>query len=107
MPIPPYVGVTKKGSVVHVFVQPRAAKDELVGVHGHALKLKVKAPPEEGRANRAACELVAGLLGVASREVEVVSGAASRNKKLAVPLPPAEVVARIEPVLSSRGPRAR
>lgn len=67
-----------------MFVQPRAARDAIVGVHGEALKLKVSAPPLEGRANRAVERLLADRLGVAHGDVNVVSGDSSRSKRIEV-----------------------
>jgi uncharacterized protein (TIGR00251 family) len=78
------VSASRSGTIVAAFVQPRAARDAIVGVHGHALKLKVSAPPLEGRANRAAERLLADRLGVAPRDVNVVSGDSSRSKRIEV-----------------------
>ena len=69
---------------MRVFVQPKAAKTELVGIHGPALKLKVRAAPERGRANDAVCKLVAELLGVPPSRCEVVAGVSTRFKTVAV-----------------------
>ena len=91
--------------MLSVFVQPRAAKDELVGFHGVALKIKVKAPPDDGKANRAVCALLAELIGVPPRAVQVVSGAGSRHKRIAVATAPEAVVQAVERVLSSRAPK--
>ena len=84
MGLPPYVTSSGGRVFLDVFVQPRAAKQAVVGVHGRALKLKVKAPPLDGRANSAVEGFVAEILGVPGRDVEVVSGHASRNKRLEV-----------------------
>ena len=103
--LPGYVSPSKGGSLLQVFVQPRAAKDELVGLHGGALKVKVKAAPTDGKANRATCDLLADLIGVSPRDIEVVSGTASRHKRIAVNAPPEAVVIAVERVLSSRAPK--
>jgi uncharacterized protein len=101
--LPPWIVSSKDGALVAVYVQPKAAKDALVGVHGPALKLKVKAPPVEGRANLAVEHFVADLLGVAASDVSVVSGGRSRHKRVAVAGKAArEVACAIESVLSSR-----
>ena len=65
---------------VRVHVQPRASRSEVVGVHGAALKVRLSAPPVDGAANDALVELLAGLLGVARRDVSIVHGATSREK---------------------------
>jgi len=70
--------------IVDVHVQPRAGRTAVVGRHGHALKLRVAAPPADGRANDAACALIAETFGVAPSEVALVSGATSRTKRVRV-----------------------
>jgi uncharacterized protein (TIGR00251 family) len=65
---------------LQVRVQPRAGRDEIAGVRGDALIVRVTAPPVEGRANTAVCRLLAKRLGVASGSVAVVRGAGSRTK---------------------------
>ena len=70
--------------IVDVHVQPRSGRTAVVGRHGAALKLRVAAPPADGRANQATCELLARTLGVAPTAVSLVSGATSRSKRLRV-----------------------
>lgn len=59
---------------------PGASRDGVAGVLGDRLKVRVAQPPEDGRANRAIGEVLAGLLGVPARQVWVASGVASRDK---------------------------
>jgi uncharacterized protein (TIGR00251 family) len=63
-----------------VHVQPRAARSEIVGMHGDALKVRVAAPPVDGAANAALVELLAAALGIPRRCVRVAAGASSRAK---------------------------
>lgn len=70
--------------VLRVHVQPGAGRTEVVGRHGDALKVKVAAPPEGGRANAAVAQLLASTLGVAPAMVNLVSGATSRSKRFRV-----------------------
>ncbi|MGA2220268.1 MAG: DUF167 domain-containing protein [Verrucomicrobiia bacterium] len=63
-----------------VRVTPRAKRNAVVGVAGDALKVRVTAPPEDGRANDALIEVLADWLGVKRRQIEIISGATSRNK---------------------------
>jgi len=78
--------VEVRGSAVRVsvHVQPRAARSEIVGLHGAALKVRLQAPPVDGAANEALVALLADRLGVAPREVKVVAGASSRAKTVEV-----------------------
>jgi uncharacterized protein len=72
------------GVVVHVHVLARSGRTELVGRHGDALKVRVTAPPVDGRATDAARIAVADALGVPAYDVVVVSGERSRLKRLQV-----------------------
>jgi uncharacterized protein len=65
---------------VSVHVQPRAARSELVGMHGTALKVRLSAPPVDGAANDALVDLLALRFGIARRAVRIVSGQAARTK---------------------------
>ena len=69
---------------LRVVVHPGAGRSSVVGQHGDALKVKVAAPPVDGRANRAVVELLADVLGVPESRVNVVSGQASRSKRLQI-----------------------
>jgi len=75
---------SKRGILLSLHVVPRAAKNEIVGIHGGALKVRVSAPPAKGAANEALVELIAQQLGVSRRQVQIVSGEASRRKTLAI-----------------------
>jgi uncharacterized protein (TIGR00251 family) len=72
------------GVRIHVWVQPGAKRTEVVGRHGDALKIRVAAPPEKGRANEAAGAALADLLGVKHADVTLVSGTTSRSKTFEV-----------------------
>lgn len=67
-----------------VRVVPRASKSALTGEHGGALKVRVAAPPVEGAANAELARFLAKTFGVAARDVEVLSGHASKTKRVRV-----------------------
>lgn len=71
---------TKAGLEISVWAQPKASKTRVVGVHGEALKIAVQAPPVDGAANEEISEFLAGLLGVAARQVQLHKGPTSRQK---------------------------
>ena len=71
-------------TVIDVKVVPRAAKDEIVGWLEGALKVRVQAPPEDGRANRALEELLAEALSLKKNPVTVTAGRASARKRVAI-----------------------
>src|SRR5260370_33243261 len=65
-------------------VQPRARKDEIVGEMGGALKVRLRAPAVEGRANEALVEFLAQLLKRPRSAVRILSGERSRTKQIEV-----------------------
>lgn len=78
-----------------VWVTPGASGSKVVGVHDDALKIRLAAPPEDGRANRALIDLLSSRLGV---RVELLSGEVSRRKRVWVAgLRPNEVASRLLP----------
>ncbi len=71
-----------EGVLVHVWVVAGASRNEVVGTHGGALKVRVSAAPEGGKANRAVAALVVEAVGGTAGSV--VAGAASRRKQIVV-----------------------
>jgi len=80
------VQVTEKDGTVSfaVRVQPRASRDEIVGEYQDGLKVRLTAPPVDGRANDALIHLLAARLGVPAGHVAIVAGAGSRRKLINV-----------------------
>jgi len=70
--------------ILPVRVQPRASKDEIAGVMGGALKVRLRAPAVEDRANEALCEYLAELLKTPKAAVRILSGHHSRSKRVEV-----------------------
>jgi uncharacterized protein (TIGR00251 family) len=82
---------------VRVKVVPGSARDVIVGPHGDRIRVKVAAPPEAGRANRALLALLARALGLPPARLAVTSGAASPEKTVTVAgLAAAEVRLRLD-----------
>jgi uncharacterized protein (TIGR00251 family) len=65
-------------------IQPGAKRSEIAGLHGEALKIRLAAPPVEGRANEALLRFIAELFEVPLRDVELLRGAQSRRKTVRV-----------------------
>ena len=74
-----------------------AKKSGVVGEHGDALKIRLAAPPVDGKANAALIEFLATRLGVARAQVTLKSGQTSRRKVLEIEGAPADLVARLTP----------
>lgn len=83
----PWAKRVADGWLLSVHVQPGAKRTQLAGLHGENLKVRIAAPPVEGRANAALEDLIAGALGVPRRCVRVVKGATSRRKTVHVAAP--------------------
>jgi uncharacterized protein (TIGR00251 family) len=80
-------------------VSPGARTNAVVGRHGEAWKVRVSAPPEDGRANAAVIRLLADTLGVPARTISVVSGHGARDKLVELTgIPPDEIERRLEAV---------
>jgi len=73
-----------EGWLLAIHVQPGAKKSQVAGLHGGALKIRVAAPPVEGKANAALIAYLAKALGVPKRAVTVVKGELSREKLVRV-----------------------
>ena len=70
--------------ILALHVQPGAKRSEVSGLHGEALKIRLAAPPIEGRANEELLRFIAGLFGVPLRNVELLRGAQSRQKTVKI-----------------------
>lgn len=64
--------------------QPGAKRSEIQGLHGAALKIRLAAPPVDGKANEALLTFLSRHLGIPQRDVELVSGPSSRHKVVRV-----------------------
>jgi uncharacterized protein (TIGR00251 family) len=75
-----------KGDVITLvlYVQPGAKRTEVMGLHGDALKIRLAAPPIEGRANEALLRFIADSFNVPLRNVELKQGTLSRHKVVLV-----------------------
>jgi hypothetical protein len=75
---------TDDGIIFKIKVQPGAAKNEIVGVQGDALRIKINAPPMKGKANRPLMDFVAEKLGAQKSEIEIMSGYTTNIIKIRV-----------------------
>jgi len=69
---------------VKIKVQPRASKNEIKGVQGDALKVRLTSPPVDGAANSACQSFFAEILDIPKNQVNIVAGQTSRNKTLLI-----------------------
>ena len=80
----PWLRATDGGVTVAIYAQPNAKRAGIVGIHGEALKIKVASPAVDGAANASLLEFIAALVGVKSRDVTLVRGAANRQKVIEI-----------------------
>ena len=71
-------------TLLQVKVSPGASRNEIKARHGNVLRIRVKAPPEKGKANKELRRYLAKTLGISPRQVTVRSGEVSRNKIMAI-----------------------
>ncbi|MFA5183262.1 MAG: DUF167 domain-containing protein [Syntrophales bacterium] len=72
------------GVLLKLKVLPRSSRCEIIGCHGDALKIKVTAPPLEGRANEEIIEFLAETLGIKKGQLAIVAGHKSQHKTVAI-----------------------
>ena len=81
----PCLQTDRNGSVLlSLYVQPRAAKNELAGLHDGALKLRLTTPPVDGKANKAVISFISKLLKVPKSSVTLRSGLKNRRKQVLI-----------------------
>lgn len=87
----PCLSARDDGALLRVAVQPGARRTGADGLHDGDLRIRLVAPPVDGKANEALVAWLAGELRCPRRAVRVARGATSRRKGLEIDLPPAEV----------------
>lgn len=83
-------------SLIHIKIIPNAKANEVAGKEGGAWKIKISAPPVEGRANQALTRFLAETLDVAPSLIEIVKGGTSKNKTIKIPMSEVEVEERFK-----------
>ena len=84
--------------VLTLHIQPGAKKTEVVGLHGEALKIRLAAPPVDGKANDCLIAFLAKRLGVPKSRVALVAGETSRAKRVRVAGVTVALAAALAPV---------
>ena len=74
--------IEQSGDDVRIWIKavPGASRDEITGVIGDRLKVRISAPPEAGKANKAICKLIANALKVKVKQVSIESGKTNPEK---------------------------
>lgn len=82
--VPSYLQPASGEVLVLVHLQPRASRNEIAGIHGDRLKIRLTAPPVDSKANEALCKFLAEKLGVSKSSVRIVKGEKLRKKDVLV-----------------------
>ncbi|SMF96260.1 hypothetical protein SAMN02949497_3652 [Methylomagnum ishizawai] len=82
-------GFTWQGGdlILDLHVQPRAAKSEIAGFFGERLKIRIAAPPVDGKANQRVIDFLAETFAVPKRDVVLLAGESSRDKRVRIASP--------------------
>jgi uncharacterized protein len=80
----PFLSISSNDLILSIYVQPRASKNQICGVQGEELKIRLTSPPVDGAANKLCREFIADLFDVAKSSVEIISGETSRHKRLRI-----------------------
>lgn len=67
-----------------VFIQPNAKNNEVVGLHGDSIKIKIKAPPVDGEANLALIRFLSQQLGIPQKNFTLLHGQKGKNKLIEI-----------------------
>ena len=80
------IEINQRNSAVtfRVRVQPRASRTEVAGEQAGAIKLRIAAPPVDGKANQECRRFLARLVGVSASSVEIISGESAREKVIRI-----------------------
>lgn len=90
--LPIWLKSNDKGTLISIYVQPGASKNEVSGEHDQRLKIKIKAPPRDGEANEGLIEFLSDLLGVPKKRIFLIQGESSRQKTVLVELPVDKII---------------
>lgn len=82
--LPDYYAWQGKSLIFNVFLQPRASRNSLVGLHDNAIKIALTAPPVDGEANKQLIQYLSKLFRVKKSDITIVAGERSRRKRLSV-----------------------
>jgi len=82
MALPPFIRKSAEGTTVDLYVQPRASKNAMAGIHEGVLKVRLTAPPVEGEANKECLKFLAKVFLIPKSQLEVIQGHKSRRKTI-------------------------
>ena len=72
----------KEGIRFSAAIQPRASRNQILGIHNHSLKIKLTSPPVDGAANQTCIKFLAKAFGISPSRISIVQGETSRKKTI-------------------------
>lgn len=72
---------------LRIFLQPKASKDQIIGLHDNELKISITAPPIDGQANAHLLKFLSKAFKVAKSEIVLEKGELNRHKQILIPQP--------------------
>lgn len=88
-------------ATITIYVQPKASRNRIVGLHGDAVKISITAPPVDGKANESVVRFFAKLLKIPKSAITIISGETGRTKRLLLSgISATEVRETIDPLLA-------
>lgn len=92
-----HVSGSESKTILKIYVQPGASKNEFVGLYGEPprLKIKIKAQPQDGEANAEVITFLSKTLGISKSKVEILRGHTSRQKDVLIDLELSDVMKNI------------
>lgn len=84
MTFPPFIHRSAEGTTVDLYVQPRASRNALAGIHEGVLKVRLTAPPVDGEANKECLKFLAEVFLIPKSQLKVIQGHKSRRKRILV-----------------------
>lgn len=70
--------------LLSLYVQPRASRDQIIGIHGDEIKVAITAPPVDGKANGHLIKFIAKAFKVAKGNIEIIKGQQGRHKRVKI-----------------------
>lgn len=94
--------------IISLHVLPNAPKSQIVGEHNGSLKIKIKAPPVDGKANDAIVAFFSDFLDLAKSKIEILKGDKSKEKALIIyGVPLEQIQAKVASALNAKKPPAK
>lgn len=82
--MPPMIEEKKGGVRLHLFIQPKASRNEVIGPHNGEIKIKLTAPPVDGKANEELIEYLSEIFSVSKKQILITKGESNRHKTVEI-----------------------